>query len=263
MKSESPCFTLLTAHFGDFFWICNFAKRIRLLSATDAIQNFCIVDQDRSSKSELFLSELPGKPDVLTFPKDVVQISQFGHDHAAALNHCMKIDYATSHLIILDSDCFPVKPDWIDLIRSILRAGSNAILARDPNKHGLSHPCFMVLPIAALPRLDFAEGFSEVGIDTGRLIGFQLQKLGYKVHWDEGNKASSYRGSFFYLQRALYHHGSASFVSSSQKKLSSQVDSYTEEFFRRKVARGEFNLTLYDKVQLSLLRRWTRLFVTS
>ncbi|WP_439153774.1 hypothetical protein [Yoonia sp.] len=263
MKFELSSFTVIAAHFGDFFWIGNLEKRIRSLSKSDSIQDFRIVDQDRSNKSALFLADLPSKPSVLTFPEDVEQIAQFGHDHAAALNHCMNVDYATSHLIILDSDCFPIKPDWIDMIQRILDAGSDAIVARDPHKSGLSHPCFMVLPIGALHRLDFAEGFMEVGIDTGRLIGFQLQKQGYQVHWDEGKKASSYRSSYFYLERSLYHHGSASFVSSSQKKLSSQVNAVTEEFFRKKVAHGEFDLTLSDKIRLSILKRCTRLFVTS
>lgn len=196
---------------------------------------------------------------VISFPKDEEEIARVGHDHATTLNRCMRLEYATSHVILLDSDCFPIEPDWLDRIGSRLKAGYDAIVASESSSDGLSHPCFMVLPTAALRRLDFAEGFIEEGIDTGRRVGSQLQRLGYGVHWEGTTKAFSRRRGFFYLGRSLYHHSNASFVSSPQKKLQSQVNLRVEEFFRRKVARGEFSLSAIEQVHLAILKRWAKL----
>lgn len=254
MVHERNSFTLVSAHFGDLFWIEQMAARVGSMSRPDSIEAIRIVDQDRSADTARRLAALPGSPQVLSFPEDSVQIDLLGHDHAATLDRCMRLDYATSHVIVLDSDCFPIMADWIDRLDSLL-GDHDAIVARDPAKHGLSHPCFMVLPVAALPRLHFSEGLVEAGIDTGRLVGFQLCKLGCKVRWDTPVRGFRGKRGYYYLDGALYHHGSASFVSSRQRKLHSQVKARVERFFRAKVGRGDFTLTFAERAYLRLLKR--------
>ncbi|MEO5759125.1 MAG: hypothetical protein ABIQ51_19920 [Mesorhizobium sp.] len=239
------------------FWIEQMSARVGAASLPASLRAIRIVDQDRNAETARKLAALPGHPEVLTFPKDQVQIDRLGHDHAAALDRCRQLKYATTHIILLDSDCFPIAADWLDRV-TLLLGDHQAIVARDPLKHGLSHPCFMVLPTAVLPELNFSEGLLEVGIDTGRLIGLQLSKLDYKVQWDEPARAFRGKRGHYYLDGALYHHGSASFASSPQRRLRSQVEPRIERFFQAKVGQGDFALTLADRAYLGLLKRLGR-----
>lgn len=244
-------FTLISAHFGDTFWINH---TIAQVGSTSSIEKIRLVDQDRSAATARWLVSLPAHPEVVSFPEDGEQIEQFGHDHAASLNKCMKLAYDTDYTVLLDSDCFPVTEDWVERIQYFL-ADHDAIVARDPVKYGLSHPCFMVLPVSALARLDFGEGLIEAGIDTGRLIGLQLCKMGHTVRWDTPAPAFNGKRGHFYLDGALYHHGSASFVSSSDPKLGEQVNKRVERFFRAKIERGQFKLSWFELGYLWLLRQ--------
>jgi hypothetical protein len=260
LRHKSTCFTVVTAHFGDIFWVSLLEKSLRSFSRPEEIAEFLVVDQDRDNQSASKIQSVSGRIKVLAFPVNEEQIAELGHDHAQSLNNCMQIEYSTDHIVIFDSDCFPINSKWLEKINEIIKGGYEAIVSRDPSKFGLSHPCFMVLPVESLQRLDFSEGLMEVGIDTGRLIGYQLHKMGYKVYWSDGKRASSRRGNYFYLDGSVYHHGSASFISSTQNKISSQVNFTTEEFFRKKVARGEFRLTALERFYLNLIKLKIRFF---
>jgi hypothetical protein len=254
MLHERHSFTLISAHFGDLFWIEQMAAHVASMSRPGSIEAIRIVDQDRSTEIARRLAALPGHPEVLSFPKDDAQIAVLSHDHPAALNRCMQLDYATSHVIVLDSDCFPISVDWIDRIDRLL-ADHDAIVARDSSKHGLSHPCFMVLPVTLLRKLDFGDGVLGAGFDTGRLIGLQLCRLGCRLGWDTRTQAfHGWRGQY-YLNGALYHHTKASFVSSNQRNLHSQVNARVERFFRNKIEREDFALSLAERIYLRLLKR--------
>ncbi|MGX8011145.1 hypothetical protein ACVDG8_020365 [Mesorhizobium sp. ORM8.1] len=250
MLHERNSFTLISAHFGDLFWIEQMAAHVASMSRPGSIEAMRIVDQDRRPEVARRLAALPGHPEVLSFPEDGAQIALLGHDHPAALNRCMQLDYATTHVIVLDSDCFPITADWIDRIDTIL-ADHDAIVARDSSKYGLSHPCFMVLPVPLLSKLNF----SEAGADTGRLIGLQLGRLDCTLGWDTPTPAFRGRRGQYHLDGALYHHTKASFVTSNQRKLHSQVNARVERFFRNKVEREDFALSLAERFYLRLLKR--------
>jgi hypothetical protein len=244
--SKNLGFTLVSAHFGDLFWIEHLAAQV---VSEPAIERVIFIDQDRSADTAQRLGTLPVRPEVVSFQKDAEQIDLTGHDHPASLDKCLKLNFTTSHVILLDSDCFPVASNWLDRVRLAL-VDHDAIVARDPKKFGLSHPCFMVLPTFALSRLNFSEGLVEAGIDTGRLVGLQLRKLGHRVYWDAPSRAFRGKRGDFYLDGALYHHGSASFASSEDAKLTSQVNRRIEQFFRSKVARNDFSFNLLDHLQI-------------
>lgn len=226
-------FTVLTCHFGDPFWIRHCLTQVDRLS-DGRVAEVVVVDQDRGRAAEL--RELPRVGQVLDFPADEQQVAILGHDHPAALNAALgQIDIRTSHVIILDSDCFPVSDTWLDRL-------SEVTVAADPAKWGLSHPCLMAFPAAVARNLDFADGLLEVGIDTGRLVGLQLARRGYEPHFTRPEGAFRGKRGTFYLDRSVYHHGSGSFISSADSRLHSTVDPVSEAWYRTQVQRGSFEL---------------------
>ena len=125
-------------------------------------------------------------------------------------------------------------------------------MASDPFYGSLSHPCLMAFPIGLAPQLNFAEGIREVGIDTGRLVALQIAKSGTPVTFARPQVAfGGYRGHF-YLDRSVYHHGSASFVSAVDQRLTRQVSLHREVRYRRYVAEGRFELPRREWFSLKL-----------
>lgn len=198
------------------------------------IRSVVLVDQSR--QNEHWLSELPGVDQVLAFPINNEQVEILGHDHPTSLNRALaEATINTSHVLILDSDCFPVAHNWLDSL-------SDVTLASDPNYWSLSHPCFMFFPMEMRDAIDFSEGVAEIGMDTGRLVAAQLARAGLSVSFSRPTPAfRGYRGHL-YLDGRLYHHGSASFISSPDARLSRQVNPRREEIFRRFIERGEYDL---------------------
>jgi hypothetical protein len=251
-------FTLISAHFGDFFWIEELARRVNEFAPTAAVPELIPINQDRSLSSRDRLARLPRVKRVLEFPVCADEVAIQGHDHPSALNRVMCLPVDTSHIIILDSDCFPFRPDWLARIGSLLDE-YDAIVAADPFRRGLSHPCFMVLPLAARSTVDFAEGLKEVGMDTGRLVGLQLVRAGYRTHFDQSEPGFRRRRGYFYLEGSLYHHGSASFASSLSPEVRSQVQAPIEAFYQRKVRRGDFDLGWSDLAYLRLITLYRKI----
>lgn len=227
-------YTLITCHFGDPFWVTNTLTRVDKLSDS-RLADVVIVDQDRSSGG--WLSSLPRVSRVVEFDADAGQVALLGHDHPASLNRALQVlDISTSHILILDSDCFPLHSRWLDDLTEVT-------VASDPHYWSLTHPCLIAFPSQARAVVDFAEGIAETGIDTGRLVGLQLAKAGYPVNFTRPSPAfRGYRGHF-YLDGGMYHHGSASFASSNDERLTRQVDAGRELIFRRHVERNEFDFS--------------------
>lgn len=227
-------YTLVTCHFGDPFWIRHSLARVDALSDS-RIERVVVVDQDRGSSD--WLARLPRVSDVLTFPIDADQESYFGCDHPSSLNRALQsIDVDTSHVLVLDSDCFPIRDGWLDQL-------SEVTLATEPAYQSLSHPCLMAFPAESRAALDFSEGIAELGMDAGRLVSAQLLRLGYSVKLSPPVPAfRGYRGHF-YLDGHVYHYGHGSFPSSGDGRLYRQVDLYREALFRRHVESDEFDLT--------------------
>jgi len=251
-EASSATYTVVSCHFGDPFWITHTLNQIDALS-DDRIASVVLVDQSR--KSADYLTTLPRVGQVLTFPPDLDQISWMAHDHPASLNRAMAaIDFTTSHVLVLDSDCFPIDASWLDRL-------SNATMASDPFYGSLSHPCLMAFPAEVAPKLDFAEGIREIGIDTGRLVALQITKAGTPVTFTRPAVAfSGYRGHF-YLDRSVYHHGSASFMAADDERLTRQVSPQREMRYRSYIEAGQFELPRREWLSLKwdgLKRRLAR-----
>jgi len=233
-------YTLVCCHFGDPFWITHALTQVDALS-DERIASIVIVDQSR--KSEAMLKTLPRVTEVLTFPIDAEQVRGLGHDHPAALNRAMaSVDFETSHIMVLDSDCFPLDDSWLDRLKDVTLAG-------DPAKAGLSHPCLMTFPTAMASIVDFTEGL-QVGIDTGRLVALQIAKAGLPVFLDQPLKQKGFgaRHGHYYLQGSVYHHGLASFISAQNIRLTRQVSPHWEMIYQRRIAAGHFDLSVADRI---------------
>jgi len=236
---------LITAHFGDRDWITHTLGQVDQFSGHE-LQAVVVIDQSRSAAS--YLRRLPRVTDIVTVPRNIDQEILLGHDHATSLNAVVHgYSFATERVVVLDSDCFPLRQDW-------LGSGSSVRMAQDPMKHGLTHPCFMDFPTAARSHLDFAEGLMEVGIDTGRLAGLQLARAGYSVDILDAKPAfRGFRGHFYDNSR-IYHHGSGSFLDHPDRRLSSQVHVNSERLLRSRAFAGEFDLPKTDTARLILGR---------
>ena len=206
---------------------------------------------DQSRESEDFLSHLGGVTAVLEFPPDLEQIALGGHDHPASLDRALKAyNFTTSHVVIFDSDAFPVEKSWLDYLDDVT-------LAELPGSDGeLSHPSFMSFPVRALPFVDFSEGFlsrfddmSRRTFDTGRMVAKQLRDAGFQVTVTRAAPAfSGFRGDF-YVQGLVYHHGHASHTSAASH-LRLFLSQNSEDLWKRKITRKQWNLNLLDFVFL-------------
>lgn len=243
MRVGNHTYTLICSHFGDPFWITHRLNQVDRQS-DHRVERVVVVDQSRESSS--VLSQLPRVESVLTFPPDSDQMELLGHDHPAALNRAIEVtDCETSHIMILDSDCFPLNSSWLDLL-------DNVTLARDPAKWGLSHPCFVSFPSGLGSVVDFAEGLREVGMDTGRLLGLQIERSGTRVNFTHPQAAFRGIQGHYYLERSLFHFGSASFGSSLDPRLSGRYSHYRNALFRRKIANGDYCISLGERILLRL-----------
>lgn len=245
---QNNSYTVVTCHFGDRFWVGNLARRLADFH-DPRIGQIVVVDQSRDSMD--FLLGLPGVTAVLEFPADEAQIALGGHDHPASLNRALaEYAFTTSHVVIFDSDAFPLAPDWVDLLEDVT-------LAEVPGSDGeLSHPCFMCFPVAAIPFIDFSEGFlqrvdhsSRFRFDTGRMVAKQLRQRGYEVTVSRSKPGfSGFRGDL-YLEGRVHHHGHASHTS-APLDLRRSMSQKTEDLWKRKIQKTQMSLTPLDYVLL-------------
>ena len=121
-------------------------------------------------------------------------------------------------------------------------------LAQDPDKLGLSHPCFMVIPVEALNGLSFSFGVVELGADTGRFISMQLLQNGHipKIH-KPMKSFNGIRGDL-YSNGKIFHFGSGSFAFSKDSRLTNQIFSRVDKFFINRVKQDNFKLNKLEKL---------------
>lgn len=241
--SGKQTITVVSCHFGDPFWISHMCRQLDRFS-DERLEQIVLVDQSRNSREALVC--LPRVSQVLSFPVDQEEMALVGHDHPASVNRALRsIDFTTSHVLVLDSDCFPIAPDWLDHLHDVS-------LASDPRHGDLSHPCFMLFPAGIASQLDFAEDMRSNHTDTGRHVGAQIARLGLEVRFNRPQVAfSGYRGHFM-LNRRIYHHGSASFASSPDSRLNGQIDRTNEARLRELAESGNFELTRKDLMEFEL-----------
>ncbi len=258
MPAETqPTYTVLSCHFGDVFWIDHLARSLRKFGS-DQIKGFVVVDQSREMQREL--SQIPGVTDVISFPRDGDQIAQAGHDHAASLDRAIReFHFTTSHIILFDSDAFPTDPVWADNLMDV-------VLAEVPGSNGeLSHPCFMVFPVVAVPEMHFSERFldrhdnaTRFRFDTGRMVAQQLRNAGFEVFMLEPSPGFRGLRGEFYLGGKIYHHGHSSHTH-APKDLRVFISPKTEALWKKKISRGDWELWPMDYVKLGyhyLVRRF-------
>ena len=147
--------------------------------------------------------------------------------HGNAINSLLRHnDYETSHVILTDSDCFPISSEWNLKVLKLLKS-NDAICSTEGKSTLMTHPCFMVLPVASIKQLDFLKQKGAAGdlwTDTGRLIGVQLVDLGYKVHFLKPEKVfGGLSQAQFYLDKSIVHVGGSSFKFLRESKTSSST----------------------------------------
>ena len=241
-------YTLVIAHFGSTFWVRHTLEQVDRLGGPQ-IKAVVIIDQNRDGGDELV--GLPGSPTVIQFPQNHALIEAAGHDHPYALNRAIReTKFTSSHVMIMDSDCFPVDDSWL----GILDQHDRPHLAMDPRGGGLTHPCFMVFPVDSVGFLDFQQGLISRGIDSGRLVGRQLAEARLKPLFLRPTLAAWGKGHY-YLERSVYHHGSGSFFSSNDHRLLKQANEDEDVIYRGAISEGRFSLTLVEKLQLLLNRK--------
>jgi glycosyltransferase involved in cell wall biosynthesis len=210
--------SFITAHFHDFGWTEMLIRQIRATTPADCIREIIIIDQDRSLHSRARLSASDSLIRVVQYPKEKALFKLLGHDHPAVLNQAIK-EAQGDWICLFDSDAHPIKSDWLSSCAEILKK-HDAILAEDPLRPGMSHPCFMLLQRKHTSlSLRFDEGLLEMQSasgqvaernDTGRMIRKQLVAAGEQVYLAEPDRAFDGSWGSFYLD-CVYHHGSGSF----------------------------------------------------
>jgi hypothetical protein len=223
----------VTAHFGDPMWIKHCLSQIDQFSGDEV---FGVVVIDQSKKSRKLLENLPRVTDVFLTDNNIEQMTALGHDHPSALDQCLrKYSFRTDRIVILDSDCFPIAPNWLDS-RGLVR------LAADPQKSGLSHPCFMDFPAELRHEINFSDGCITPGIDTGRLVAYQLTRSGHAVELLEPRVMwRGVRGHLY--SESIYHHGSGSFTGHRDKRLAQQSNGRIDKILSKKVLRNNFSIS--------------------
>jgi hypothetical protein len=92
-------------------------KQIDALSDPEIV-NVVLVDQSRQTST--FLQGLPRVSEVISFPLDEDPTSILGHDHPSSLNRALhQIDFRTSHVLVMDSDCFPINGSWLSHLQNV------------------------------------------------------------------------------------------------------------------------------------------------
>ena len=251
----NPTYTVVSCHYGDLFWIEHMLNQVHKHSAGH-VREAVIVDQSRNSAEAL--AELPLVSQVLMFEPHAAQIAVEGHDHPSALDRAVQeTEFTTSHIIVMDSDAFPISDDWIERFDDIS-------LALTPGSKGSTHPCLMVFPTRLKAKVNFSEGYLERATrkgapDTGRRVGAQLTATGEPVTLLEHTAAfNGYRGSF-YLDGAYYHHGHGSFMAGDHDQYKGFVSQASEKLYRRRVLHHRFSLTPLDIAGLFIRYVWRRL----
>ena len=254
--SLDPTYTVVSCHYGDLFWIRHLMDSV-VQHSDGRVKEAVIVDQSRENADDI--RALPLVREVLTFEPDKAQIAVEGHDHPYALDRVIhETTFTTSHIIVMDSDAFPVRDEWLD-------AMDNISLALTPGSTTNTHPCFMVFPVADKDHVSFSEGFLERATrkgapDTGRRVGTQLIGAGREVSLLEHTPAfNGYRGSF-YLRNTVYHHGHGSFMAGGHDQYKGFVSQASEKLYRKRILQGRFSLTPLDFAGLFFRYVWRRVF---
>jgi len=237
--------SFLTTHFIDFDWTSLLVKNILKYTDLLRIKEIAIINQDRTSESQMRLQGLSSLVRVLEYPCSSSHYAIQGHDHANVLNQAIR-EVKGEYICLFDSDAHPTKPNWLFGCEDILNY-YDAILALVPGSAINTHPCFMMMKKVCIDSsLSFDKNLFTNGIDTGRLVGMQLLNSGRRVYFAPPNKAFNGLWGDLYLN-VIYHHRKASFHGSVDERIRQQVN-WKNNFFKRFVVnkhRYELTMTEY------------------
>lgn len=235
---------LLTAHYGDPFWVQLLLRRARPAFPQIRAENVYVIDQDRTASSADRLRSLLGDVQILRYPRSEPHFEITGHDHAYVLNLAVR-EIDADVIVLFDSDAHPVRADLGTEVDRLLE-DNDAVLAAHSSEGTFSHPSFMVFG----PRVDrsalFFDGDQlERRVDTGRKVYEQLSNLGLRAVLLRPTPAFHGLWGTLYLDGSVYHHGSGSFATTGDPRFLRQVATWRREerFFRRKVERGVYDVT--------------------
>lgn len=232
--------SFITAHFSDFDWTSCWLNHILRYTDSSLIHEFLIINQDRTIKSYKKLASLDKKVKVLDYPPNQTIIAKQGHDHAYVLNLAVQ-EAQGNYVCIMDSDCHPFSAQWINKC-DLLFQEFDAVAAVDYYKlknesQLLTHPCFLMFDRHAINfHLQFDEGLFDCNMDTGRLIGKQIEQAGKRVHYAIPKKSFSSLWGFIYLD-CIYHHERGSYRK-ADVRLRKQID-WRQGFFKNIVISKE------------------------
>lgn len=251
MESQKTI-TILTAHFGDFDWTECLLKKIRdSIDPQKYSLQLLVINQDRTRASREHLAGL-GHPTILEYRRNEVYFSAMGHDHPWVLDCALKKVHGDV-LVIFDCDAHPVKEEWVEWVIKKLE-DSDAVLAEDHCRPGLSHPCFMAFTRDAYQTgLSFCKGVLEDEEDTGRQIKQQLENAGMKcsmlppVHLFCGASGILY-------EQMIYHHGSGTFHASEDSALLGQVRDMSTKIKKLVLESGAYKFKFRDEAGYKVKR---------
>ena len=235
---------LLTAHYGDPFWVDLLLRKGRLAFPRLRDEDVYVIDQDRTPTSAERLRSLLGGVQILRYPRSEPHFETTGHDHANVLNLAVR-DIDADVLVLFDSDAHPIHSGVGATVERLLEE-HDAILAAHSSEGTFSHPSFMVFgPAVDRSSLYFDRDQLERRVDTGRKIYEQVHALGMRALLLRPAPAFDGLWGTLYLDRSVYHHGSGSFASTADPRFLRQVATWRREerFFRRKAARGVYEVT--------------------
>lgn len=258
------CF--LTAHYHDFDWTKYLISQINNYTDKALIREFLIINQDRTVKSREKIAKFDEKVKILEYPENQKYIVKQGHDHAYVLNLGIK-EASGIYLCLFDSDCHPFSNAWLENCAKILR-DYDAIAAVDyyqsrKSRITLTHPCFLFLNLTKLTiSLSFDQGLFSDNVDTGRLIGQQLEAAGLKVFYSIPQQAFRSYWGFIYID-TIYHNQRGSYKFNKDSRLQNQID-WQQDFFKRIVIKKhrydfsklEYLYFLYKTKRLSIFRNY-------
>lgn len=258
----SPSITVISAHFGDPSWVKYSLNT--LCQNSELVTHAIISDQKQIHADELdsypalsFDAQVKLKfKNISVISVDPHQVNHSSLHHGQSLNLLIKLKIETSHVLILDSDCFPLDNKWEQQLIFDLQ-NFDVIVACDRQSNYLSHPCFMILPVKILPQLNFLEYSEDYWVDTGRLIGIRCLDIGLRVKMLYPQPSQLNFGDI-YVPYNFFHVGSSSFRWRPEAHQLSMSIKDLKYDFRRFVAQShpelllENNISWYRRVKLRL-----------
>lgn len=214
--------TLVCVHFGDKFWVENLIKQTVHLTQIERI----IVCTKDNIKFEF---ENLDKIEILRIDKPNKEHASF--DHADAISEIQKLEFNSSHIMLIDTDIIGLNEDSLAYINTIM-SKQNCILAVDPSYRWYTHPCFMFLEKTLFQSANFTpelltfsekQGIRNLLIDTGRQIGISLARQNLSVRLVHSSKFQRWLPWDFYWELGVIHMKSRSFTK-TQKGMNRSVE---------------------------------------